>query len=154
MNTCLICKRMEMIEKNTNMFFLKEFKESYAVFADHQQFHGTIYLYCKQHVQHIDELSSQQQVTFLKEAIAVSKAMRIGLKADHVDLEMIQNSDHHVYIQLYPRYDQDLPLYGDHGNGPVYWCPKQVMFGSDNVPSANALNTLKSLILPYLEEVE
>ncbi len=35
---CLICQRIEMIERNENPYFVKEYETGYLVLGDHQYF--------------------------------------------------------------------------------------------------------------------
>ena len=150
MENCSICKRIEMIQNESNPFFIKETKTGYAVFADHQQFHGTVYFYSKKHVACLDELDDETMKDYLFEMAQLQKAIRLAFGSDHVDCELIGTDDHHLHFQLFPRMDQDLPLYGENGNGPVYWCPKSCMFSSDNFPSQDDLAFMKKCLNQYL----
>ncbi len=150
MGQCAICKRIEMIQNKSNPFFITETKTGYAVFADHQQFHGTVYFYCKEHVLNLDDLEEDVMQAYLMEMAHLQKALRKAFACDHVDCELIGTSDEHLHFQLYPRMDQDLPLYGENGNGPVYWCPKSRMFAQDNFPSQDDLAFMKKCLQEYL----
>ena len=46
---CLICERIEQIQKGCNPYFVCELETGYVVLGDHQRFTGYTLFLCKEH---------------------------------------------------------------------------------------------------------
>jgi diadenosine tetraphosphate (Ap4A) HIT family hydrolase len=107
MNNCLVCKRIELIKKKQNLFFVKELETGYVVLADQQSYFGYTIFLCKQHVHELHELDADFKNKFLLEMAQVSEAVFKAFKPDKLNYEMLGNTDAHAHWHLIPRRKTD-----------------------------------------------
>lgn len=60
---CLICQRIEMIERNENPYFVKEYETGYLVLGDHQYFQDYCLFLSKKHVTELHELPRDWRIS-------------------------------------------------------------------------------------------
>ena len=77
---CLICDRIEMIERGENPYFVKELETGYVVIGDHQHFHGYTLFLCKQHCVELFDLEQEFKVRYLEEMSLVAEAVSRAFK--------------------------------------------------------------------------
>ncbi len=152
---CLICDRIEMIEKGVNPYFVKELDTGYVVIGDNQYFYGyTLFLYKKhENITELFHLERAEKIKFLEEMSIVAEAVSKAFKAEKINCELLGNGDAHLHWHLFPRVNGDLKNYGDNGKGPVWWYPMGKMFAPENRPSNEELEKLKSKLSVELEKL-
>lgn len=144
MSTCLICKRIDAIKENNNLFFVKELKTGYVVLGDNQLYKGyTLFLF-KNHVQELHELDNKTRTMFLTEMSQVAKAVYKSFSPDKLNYELLGNSHPHMHWHIFPRYKND-PNF----NKPV-WFNLMINNKIDEISNFD-LNLLKKTLLNNLK---
>ncbi len=139
---CLICDRIEMIKNGTNPYFVKELETGYVVLGDHQHFKGYTLFLCKQHETELFYLDKDFATKFMQEMMLVAGAVKSAFGAEKMNYELLGNGDTHLHWHLFPRSEGDIGSYGNHGKGPVWWYPREMMYAEENRPSIEELNVL------------
>lgn len=147
-NHCLICDRIKLIQENKNPYFVRELSTGYVVLGDSQYFEGYTLFLSKHHVTELHQLAPAEKLAFLEEMSLVQEACAKAFHADKMNIELLGNGDAHVHWHLFPRHNGDMPQ-----PGPVWWTPKDVMFGDDVVKDMPRLNRLKTALSAALDEV-
>jgi len=70
-----------------------------------------------------------------------------------MNYELLGNGDTHLHWHLFPRRDGDLECYGNHGKGPVWWYPREIMYADQNRPSEAELSEIKNKLRHHLEKL-
>ena len=150
---CLICERIEMIKKGTNPYFVIELETGYVVLGDHQHFKGYTMFLCKQHVTELHHLSKNFKMKYLEEMSIVAEAVYNVFDPEKMNYELLGNGDSHAHWHLFPRVTGDTPQ-----KGPVWWLPREIMWGDSKRPSESELKTmvdeLKTEIIRLLAKCE
>lgn len=100
---CLICKRIDMIKKEENPFFVMELETGFVVIGDHQRFRGYTLFLCKEHVTELHHLPRDFKVKYLEEMSIVAEACQHAFSADKMNIELLGNGDAHVHFHIFPR---------------------------------------------------
>lgn len=148
---CLVCDRIEMIKNGENPYFVKELETGYVVIGDHQYFKGFTLFLCKRHETELFHLDRDFKMKFLEEMSIVAEAAAKAFGAEKMNYELLGMGDAHMHWHLYPRRSGDLGDYGNHGKGPVWWLPMDMMYDDSTRPSAEELEEMKALLLRELE---
>lgn len=150
---CDICGMIEKSLNGENPYFVKELKTGIVVLGWNQHFYGYTLFVCKKHKTELYELDSEFQAEYLKEMVLVAKAVFEAFGADKMNYECLGNGDVHLHFHLFPRKHGDLGDYGNNGKGPVWWLPKEIMWNDHNIPSAEQLEKMKSMLKAKLDKV-
>lgn len=148
---CLVCDRIEMIKNGENPYFVKELETGYIVIGNHQYFKGFTLFLCKRHETELFHLDRDFKMKFLEEMSIVAEAAAKAFGAEKMNYELLGMGDAHMHWHLYPRRSGDLGDYGNHGKGPVWWLPMDMMYDDSTRPSADELEEMKALLLRELE---
>lgn len=105
--TCLVCDRIQQIRELDNAFLVAELRESYAVLADDQRYVGYTILLLKDHVEHLHELSQEQQLSLFQDVSDVADSIMAAFHPLRLNYECLGNSLAHVHWHVIPRYDWD-----------------------------------------------
>jgi diadenosine tetraphosphate (Ap4A) HIT family hydrolase len=147
-NNCLICDRIKLIQENKNPYFVHELSTGYVVLADSQYFEGYTIFLSKRHVTELHQLASAEKLAFLEEMSLVQEACAKAFHADKMNIELLGNGDAHVHWHLFPRHEGDTTQ-----AGPVWWTPKEIMYGDDVIKDMPRLNRLKAALGAALDDV-
>ena len=150
---CLICERIQWIQRNENPYFVKELQTGYVVIGDHQHFRGYTLFLCKEHQTELFHLDIDTKTKFLEEMSLVAEAVARAFKAEKMNYELLGNGDTHLHWHLFPRIEGDLECYGNGGRGPVWWYPREKMYSDDNRPSDETLRQMKAALLEELDRI-
>ena len=153
---CLICDRIQMIQENTNPWFVKELETGYVVIGDNQHFKGYTLFLCKEHKTELFQLDRTTKMKFLEEMSVVAEAVAKAFGAEKMNYELLGNGDTHLHWHLFPRVSGDLENYGNKGKGPVWWYPKEKMYDDQTRPTQAELEIMKEKLrieLNRLQEV-
>ena len=151
---CLICDRIEMIKKEENPYFVKEMKTGYAVIGDNQHFYGyTLFLYKNHNFTELYQMNMEERIEFMKEMTLVAQAAANAFGCHKMNYELLGMGDAHLHWHLYPRRDGDIGEYGNHGRGPVWWYPREIMYSDNNRPSKEELERMKDKLRVELEKL-
>ena len=148
---CMICDRINMIKAGTNPYFVKELKTGYVVIGDHQQFKGYTLFLCKEHRTELFHLDEDTRNLYLQEMSTVAEAVYRAFGAGKMNYELLGNGDTHLHWHLFPRVEGDLGQYGNHGKGPVWWYPRELMYDSGNCPTPAQLEEMKNRLRNEIE---
>lgn len=148
MCNCLICKRIEMITKGENPYFVKELETGYVVLGDYQRFKGYTLFLCKKHVTELHHLDHDFKMKYLEEMSLIAEAVQKAFEAEKMNYELLGNGDTHLHWHLFPRNAGDTPE-----KGPVWWLPKEEMWNDKYRPTDKELNTYKNELLKSLNEI-
>lgn len=150
---CLICDRIEMIKNGENSYFVKELETGYVVIGDHQYFEGFTLFLCKRHETELFRLDREFKMRFLEEMSLVAEAAAKAFGAEKMNYELLGMGDAHLHWHLYPRRAGDLGDYGNHGKGPVWWLPMELLYDDSTRPSPEQLDTMKTRLLDELQKL-
>ena len=150
---CLVCDRIQMIQENTNPWFVKELETGYVVIGDKQHFKGYTLFLCKEHKTELFHLDYETKMKFLEEMSVVAEAVAKAFHAEKMNYELLGNGDTHLQWHLFPRVSGDIENYGNEGRGPVWWYPREKMYSADNCPSDLELKEMKERLLDELEKL-
>ena len=149
---CLICDRIQMIQENTNPWFVKELETGYVVIGDNQHFKGYTLFLCKEHKTELFQLDQTTKMKFLEEMSVVAEAVAKAFGAEKMNYELLGNGDTHLHWHLFPRVSGDLENYGNKGKGPVWWYPMEKMYSPDNRPTDTQLQEMKEILAVELDK--
>ena len=147
-NACLICDRIQLIHENKNPYFVRELNTGYVVLADSQYFEGYTLFLSKHHVTELHQLAPAEKLAFLEEMSLVQEACAKAFHADKMNIELLGNGDAHVHWHLFPRHNGDTAQ-----AGPVWWTPKEIMYGDDVIKDMPRLDRLKAALGAALDDV-
>lgn len=150
---CFICDRIEMIKNGENPYFVKELETGYVVIGDHQYFKGFTLFLCKRHKTELFHLDREFKMKFLEEMSVVAEAVAKAFGAEKMNYELLGMGDAHLHWHLYPRRAGDLGDYGNHGKGPVWWLPMEMMYDDITRPSPEQLDKMKTRLLEELRKL-
>lgn len=150
---CFICERIQRIKEGTNPYFVKELETGYVVLGDNQHFKGYTLFLCKEHQTELFILDHDTKMKYLEEMSIVAEAVAKAFGAEKMNYELLGNGDTHLHWHLFPRVTGDIENYGNHGRGPVWWYPMELMYSEENIPSETELEEMKSKLLRELERV-
>ncbi len=150
---CLVCERIAMIKNGENPYFVKELETGYVVIGDHQHFYGYSLFLCKEHKIELFHLEPSVKRKFLEEMSIVAEAVSNAFGAEKMHYELLGNGDIHLHWHLFPRKNGDLENYGNNGNGPVWWYPREKMYSDRNCPSDLELEKMKAKLSEELEKL-
>ena len=100
---CLICERIEQIQKGCNPYFVCELETGYVVLGDHQRFAGYTLFLCKQHETELHLLPWDYRMKFLQEMSLVAEAVYQVYQPEKMNYELLGNGDIHLHWHLFPR---------------------------------------------------
>ncbi|RKJ39859.1 HIT family protein [Acutalibacter sp. 1XD8-33] len=150
---CLVCDRIQMIQAGQNPYFVKELETGYVVIGDNQHFRGYSLFLCKQHQTELFYLEKDFAAKFMEEMILVSQAVKNAFGAEKMNYECLGQGAAHLHWHLYPRRKGDIGEYGNHGAGPVWWYPMELMYQDENRPTEDDLASMKKDLLRELEKL-
>lgn len=104
---CLICERVEQIQKGCNPYFVCELETGYVVLGDHQRFAGYTLFLCKQHETELHLLPWDYRMKFLQEMSLVAEAVYQVYQPEKMNYELLGNGDTHLHWHLFPRVTGD-----------------------------------------------
>ena len=147
--SCLICDRIEMIQKNTNPHFVKELETGYVVIGDHQHFKGYTLFLCKEHTTELHFLEKSFKLKYLEEMAIVAEAVYNAFKPEKLNYELLGNGDTHIHWHIFPRITGDTPI-----KGPVWWLPKEEMWDDSKRPTEAELKDMIVLLKQELDKLK
>ena len=107
---CKFCKILK--EQKDKVIFENE---HIAVVFGGPHHKGHIAILPKIHVEHFLRLQEKTLDSFFNDTVDVMKALDKAIKPDIINLEYLDNWDHHIHWNIYPRYKTD----PDWGNPPI-----------------------------------
>lgn len=148
MNSCFVCKRISMIKKNKNMFFVKELSSSYVVLEDYQYYKGYTLLLSKTHTDELHKLKRETRSQFLEDMAVVAEAIYKAFKPKKLNYELLGNTEPHLHWHIVPRYVYDLKL-----DVPIWVIDRSIRCAKNRVPSNNQLKKIKKSLLVELDKL-
>lgn len=145
---CLICERIEMIENETNPYFVAELETGYVVIGDHQYFEGYSLFLSKHHKTELHFLEKEVKDNFLIEMSQVAEAVYKAFNVEKLNYELLGNGDSHLHWHLFPRRENDSPV-----KGPVWWVNREEMFSEEVKPSPEKLEEMKTKLYEELRKI-
>jgi diadenosine tetraphosphate (Ap4A) HIT family hydrolase len=136
MHACLICKRVDNIKKNKNIYFVKELTTGYVVLGDFQFYRGYSFFLSKIHVDELHELGSLRTV-YLNEMAIVAEAVFNVFKPNKLNYELLGNTDRHLHWHIIPRYQND-----PNPKAPIWSIDKGIRNAENRKPSKEELKIL------------
>ncbi|MEM9951646.1 MAG: HIT family protein [Chloroflexota bacterium] len=146
-DNCLICKRIAMIQDQTNPYFVAELTTGYVVLGDFQCFRGYTLFLCKHHVSELHHLDHQTKLQYLEEMSAVAQAVYETFQPKKLNYSLLGNSEEHLHWHLFPRHADD-PALGK----PVWIVDKAVRYADSARPTEAQLHTMKLQLMQKLDE--
>ena len=83
----------------------------------------------------------------------VGEACAKAFGAEKMNYELLGMGDAHVHWHLFPRKYGDLGEYGNNGNGPVWWYPREKMWCEETAVKGDELEKMKQQLLAELEKL-
>lgn len=152
--SCFVCDRIDLILKGKNPYYVCELETGYVVLGDYQRFKGYTVFICKQHVSQLHELEHSFKMKYLEEMSLVAEAVFRIFQPDKMNYELLGNSGAHIHFHLFPRNEGDLGKYGNNGNGPVWWLPKEELYNDVYKPSLEELKRSTTLLKEEIEKLK
>lgn len=149
---CDMCKTILQIQNGENPWFVKELQTGYVILGWNQHFYGYSLFICKRHAVELFDLDIPFRTAFLQEMVTVAEAVKRAFQADKSNYECLGNGDAHLHWHIFPRTAGDLGDYSNHGRGPVWWLPKEIMWDDANKPSVEELEQMKRRLCIELEK--
>ena len=146
--SCLICERINMIEKGINPYFVQELQTGFVVLADHQKYKGYTIFLCKMHVTELHLLPYEYRKKHLEEMSVVAEAVYNVFIADKMNHAMLGNQDSHIHWHLIPRINGDVP-----DKAPIWSLPKEELFKDSYRPSIEELNNMVHILKCELDRL-
>ena len=104
---CMACDRIQQIREQRNEFFVTELRESYAVLADDQLYVGYTILILKDHIEHLHELTQEQQLSLFQDVSDIADSVVAVFHPFRLNYECLGNSLAHIHWHVIPRYEWD-----------------------------------------------
>lgn len=104
---CLICKKILLIKKGKNPYFVTELSSSYVVLGDHQFYKGYTILLSKIHSPELHLLPRNFKKILLEEMSIVGEAIYETFYPKKLNYELLGNEVNHVHWHIFPRYAND-----------------------------------------------
>lgn len=150
---CNMCKVIEQIKKDENVWFVKELETGYAVLGWNQHFYGYTLFICKKHVVELFDLDKEFRTKYLNEMVIVAEAVKNAFDAEKINYECLGNGDAHLHWHIFPRVSGDLGEHGMNGKGPVWWLPIEIMVDENNKPTPKELETMKEKLKNEIDKL-
>lgn len=106
-STCLICERIQEIQRGRNRHFVAELDTGYVVCGDFQFFRGYMLFLCKDHATELHELPLKKRQRFLIEMSLVAESVFHGFHPKKLNYECLGNVEPHMHWHIFPRYAND-----------------------------------------------
>ena len=144
---CLICDRIQEIQKCRNRHFVAELDTGYVVCGDFQFFRGYALFLCKDHVTELHELTSGRRERFLIEMSLVAESVLHGFHPRKLNYECLGNTEPHVHWHIFPRYSNDpSPM-------TTSWkIDKSIRYNEKYRPSDAEMSSIKETLLGELTQ--
>ncbi len=142
---CLICERIEQIQKGCNPYFVCELETGYVVLGDHQRFAGYTLFFCKQHEVQLHLLPWDYRMKFLQEMSLVAEAVYQVYQPEKMNYEEMETS---IWLHLFPRVTGDTPQ-----KGPVWWLPREDGERSADRPTPHQLEEQTKRLKMQIQKV-
>ena len=109
-NQCVLCCPRE--PNNEYRREIARLKSSSLYLFGDQRFRGyCLLVFDSHHAVALDELSQSEYLDYLSDLRLCTKAIRAALHPDHMNLELLGNSNPHLHWHIVPRYKSD-PRWG------------------------------------------
>ena len=131
---CLICERIEQIQKGCNPYFVCELETGYVVLGDYQRFAGYTLFLCKQHETELHFLPWDYRMKFLQEMSLVAEAVYQVYQPEKMNYELLGNGD--------------TPQ-----KGPVWWLPREEMWNDAYRPTLHQLEEQTKRLKMQIQKV-
>lgn len=148
MNSCLVCKRISLIKKHKNRFFVKELLSGYVVLGDYQYYNGYTLLLSKTHIDELHKLKREIRSQFLEDMAVVSEAVYKAFKPKKLNYELLGNTESHLHWHIFPRHKYD-----PRPDLPIWVIDKSIRCAKNTTPSDNQLEKMKKSLLEELDRL-
>lgn len=146
--SCLICSRINDIQRGENPHFVAELETGYVVLGDYQFFKGYTLFLCKQHRQELHELSVDFRKQHLWEMSQVAEAVYTAFQPTKLNYELLGNTDRHIHWHIFPRHaDDTLP------NRTVWNIPREIRNAESEKPTETSLQQLRNALKKSLYDI-
>lgn len=121
---CNLCKM------NENWFWIKEYKYWNLGVGTYQHTLGSLMIVLKKHKEMFSEMKQEEIIELLDAVKTAQKILDLELKPDWYNIQQNGNWEHHLHINVIPRYREKRKFFGrvfvDRTFGqPVIYNPKQ-----------------------------
>lgn len=144
---CLICERIELIQKGENPFFVAETRTGFVVLGDFQFFRGYTLLLSKEHKRELHELDPETRKAFVWEMSEVAAAVIRAFNPVKLNYELLGNTDEHMHWHLFPRHHDD-----PNPRGTVSNIDRTIRNAESARPDADTLKSMKQQLLNELKK--
>lgn len=149
MSCCEVCKRIGLIKKGKNPFFVRELQTGYIVMGDVQRFKGYTLFLCKEHATELHFLNKDFKRVFLEEMSLTAEAVYHAFHPDKLNYELLgTGSGVHMHWHIFPRRAGDTPQ-----PGPVWRLDKTELNSDAYRPDEEELQNLKILLNRELDKL-
>ncbi|MBI2034719.1 MAG: HIT family protein [Candidatus Levybacteria bacterium] len=146
---CLICKRIQLIKKGKNPYFVTELSTGYVVIGDHQYYRGYTLFLCKNHVYELHQLKKEFRMKFLYEMSIVGQALFNAFKPDKLNYELLGNTQPHLHCHIFPRYKTD-----PNKNHPVWTVNASIRNADSTEPTKSDLEEMERKLLKEIKKLQ
>lgn len=104
--TCPACARLTRARAGHDPLFICELRQSLVLLHKHQPYPGWCSLFMKDHVEHLDLLSTKRQSELWDDVMLVAAAIRRAFAPRRLNYENLGNVVPHVHWHIIPRFTQ------------------------------------------------
>jgi diadenosine tetraphosphate (Ap4A) HIT family hydrolase len=148
LSDCFVCKRIEMIMRGENPYFVAELSTGYAVMGDFQFYNGYTIFMSKTHATELHELKKDERMRFLDEMAQVAEGVYKAFQPQKLNYELLGNLDSHMHWHIFPRYADD-----PDPKNPVSVIPPEIRNAESTRPSKEILRRQKESLQAALQEL-
>lgn len=104
---CPLCQQLELAKAGRSPLHIADLKRTSVYLSENQGLVGWCVLVLRDHVEHLSDLSLDEQMSLFREVALVAGAIRSKLAPVRINYECLGNVVPHVHWHLIPRYNND-----------------------------------------------
>lgn len=104
---CPLCRQLEQAKAGAHPLHIADLKRTSVFLSENQGLQGWCVLVLRQHIEHMSDLSLDEQMSLFREVALVASAIRARFAPVRINYECLGNVVPHVHWHLIPRYGND-----------------------------------------------
>lgn len=129
---CPLCKQLQQARAGAHAMHVADLRRVSVFLSENQGFSGWCVLVLREHVEHLSDLSLDEQMAVFREVAVVAGAIRSRFAPVRINYECLGNVVPHVHWHVIPRYGTD-----PDARAPVWGFSPEVLRGKAPAESMN-----------------